>query len=131
MEAQLHTSSHKEIMPAHKWWTQKVNLPRPDMSFTRRKIVDLAANKDGGAHVAPFVPESYDVLSTDGGWKWVSVVNGEEQETPITNVQLLMLRQMGHEVLYSPSLMELAGGSVSKLVEVLAKEEAQALGRSQ
>ncbi len=127
MTAQLHTSIHKEQMPAYRWYQQKVSLPLPDMSFTRKKIVELAANKDGGAHVAPFVPETLDVLSTDGGWKSVAIVDGEEQETPVTDMQLLMLRQMGHEVLYSTSLMELAGGSVSKLVEVLAQEEAKAL----
>lgn len=127
IEAQLHTSTHQEIIPAHKWWAQKVRLPRADMVFTRSRIVDLAANKDGGAHVAPFVPESYDVLSSDGNTKWVSMVDGAQQEAPITNLQLLMLRQMGHEVLYSESLMKLAGGSASKLADVLAKEKAKGL----
>lgn len=101
-------------IPASRWWEQIVQIVADEAAGTRnvyrrRDVIMGIANKDGGAHLAELIPESYDVLSRPGGIITLTTEYEDSTtiETPIAGVHLAMLRQMAYEVLNSPALLDL------------------------
>ena len=66
-----------------------------------------AANKDGGAHVDHTLTPEYEKL-IDDHWYLATTKGGVETKVPFTEMHLLMLRQIGYELLNSPELTRLA-----------------------
>ncbi len=81
------------------WWDGVfVVKDRHGETFTRKKLVLSAANKDGGAHVDPQLDEAYANLSRFNalGWK----VFRKDIEDDFSNSPVLpSIRQIAHEVL--------------------------------
>lgn len=98
----------KEI-PFTKWWNQMV-FKEHKIELSRRKIVLVASNQDGGAHVDSKLNEDYQWLTQDGAYATVSGCNkkGIPWTIKIRGAHFVSLRQMAHEVLSSSQLLELA-----------------------
>jgi hypothetical protein len=79
------------------WWNAPVMLDSERNVWTRKDIVLIVANKDGGAHVDSKLPEKYWKLTrTDSsGWKWT--VNGNSVD--VKDAVFAAVRQMAHEVM--------------------------------
>ncbi len=94
---------------ADHWWNQIVYVLDSSTRLSRRDIVLAAANKDGGAHVDANLTPDYQRLASDGAiGSYVLKVEGNEQRRPVTDVHLVCIRQMAHEILASPELRALA-----------------------
>ena len=69
---------HLQLVPLKQWWTRPV-LVFPDgngqrVSFSRKKLLLVLANQEGGAHVDPDVPPAYEKFVVDGAVPFI--VNG-------------------------------------------------------
>jgi hypothetical protein len=105
-------------IPALRWWEQIVEIKGDEMDnpgrhvYRRKDVVTGVANHDGGAHLASQIPESYDMLSRPGGIVRINMgTEDDNEEIPIAGVHLAMLRQIAHEVLHSPALLDLTDPS--------------------
>jgi hypothetical protein len=102
-------------LKAEDWWNQTiVVLPRgSDRRVSRKDIVLVAANKDGGAHVDASLTPQYDALKERGGtlqlvcWK----IDGVESKIEFEDIHAYLIRQMAYELLTSPALLALAAES--------------------
>lgn len=65
--------------------------------LTRKQLILIAANQDGGAHIDPALDEVYASLSRKNSLLWVANVGGEEH--PIPKADRAAIRQIAHEVL--------------------------------
>jgi hypothetical protein len=79
------------------WWSKIVIRDREGRQLTRRDLVLVVANQDGGAHVDPALDEEYASLSRDNtlglyGSRHTYLI-------PLTGVELVSIRQIAHEVL--------------------------------
>jgi hypothetical protein len=93
--------------PLSKWWDQVVMVLN-SQRITRRDIVLVAANKDGGAHVDANLTPEYGALAKDGAvGSFVYATQGQRMETPIQHAHLVWLRQLGYELLHSSDLLKL------------------------
>lgn len=108
----LGDSFYRAEIPASRWWEQIVEIVSGETEkhvYRRKDVITGIANKDGGAHVAEMIPESYDILSKPGGLVKIVIGYGENpHEVPIVGVHLAMLRQMAYEVLNSQALLKLS-----------------------
>ena len=81
-----------------KWWTGNVVLSDSKQNkFTRKDLILIGSNKDGGAHVDSKLDDIYAKLSRENSIGWTSVINGIEK--PLSDPHLFSIRQMGHEIL--------------------------------
>jgi hypothetical protein len=80
------------------WWNNAV-IKTVDRTYSRRELVLLLANKEGGAHVNPSITAHYEILKSQGS----GVVSFKEGEDPIpmTKEEHVCLRQITHELLES------------------------------
>lgn len=94
------------------WWNQTiVVLPSgTDRRVSRKDIVLVAANKDGGAHVDEKLTPQYEALKQRGGTMQflVTRIDGVETKTEFQDIHSHLIRQMAYELLNSPALMALA-----------------------
>jgi len=99
-------------LPARQWWEQVVEVGVEEEEtyvFRRKDVISGVANKDGGAHLASLIPDSYDVMSKPGGLVTITIgAEGDTEDIPIVGVHLAMLRQIAYEVLNSPAMYRLA-----------------------
>ena len=103
----LDRAPYQVEVPLQKWWAQVVYVVGPG-PMTRKDLVLAAANKDGGAHVDAALTAEYESLFT-----MYQRVAADGGETPVTDVQLVGLRQLGFELLHSPELRALLHESAS------------------
>lgn len=107
----LEHSRFKTLLPANDWWNQVVMILDAQTRLSRKDIVCVAANKDGGAHVDEKLTKEYAQLTADGaiGGFVYRNLDGTHFE-PITNAHFVCLRQMGYEILNSPDLVNMIPG---------------------
>lgn len=99
-------SRRATFLPVEDWWNQCVyRISEGDV--TRRHIVLGAVNKDGGAHVDPNLTREYEALCK-GIFSVGFATPQESIDTSLPNSHLTDLRQMGHELLNSPDLINIA-----------------------
>ncbi len=91
--------------PLSDWWDQVVCDTDPDTQ-TRKTIVLVAANKDGGAHADLAIPSGYARLAAPGFI--TKMADNEGFNQPIVDAHYVALRQMGYELLNSPQLISMA-----------------------
>jgi hypothetical protein len=107
----LGDTDYKVEFPANRWWEHIVHVVGNGGDrhvYCRKDVVAGIANKDGGAHLADSIPESYDVMSRPGGIITVTIGSeGATEDVPVAGVHLAMLRQIAYEVLNSPALVAL------------------------
>jgi hypothetical protein len=92
---------------AQDWWEQVVFILDESTWVSRKDVVLVAANKDGGAHVDPSLTPFYVRLMKSGDLGYF--VDERGRQAPISGHHFVALRQIGYEVLASPSLVALAG----------------------
>lgn len=104
----LDESSCLRSLPFAEWWEEPVIKLHTGELFSRRDLVLLVANQDGGAHVDPEIDEKYDKL-TKSGAGWASVGMGDP--IPIVELEKVSMRQIAWEVLASltPALNRMTG----------------------
>lgn len=85
-------------VPFESWWNGPVFAHPDGVALSRRDVVLHMANKDGGAHVDPVLPDDfYKLLIGDFAlWRHVAF-NGEQ--LAVKHVERHAIRQIAHEVL--------------------------------
>ena len=80
------------------WWNKNVIGDKPENQFTRKDLVLILANKEGGAHVDPSLKEEWYELTrlNSSGWEYTSE-DGSSQ--PVEGVEKYSMRQIAFEVL--------------------------------
>jgi hypothetical protein len=86
--------SRKEVS-FEEWWNKPVFLDRDRSVLTRREVVLIAANQDGGAHVDPALDTRYAELAAGLGWVAVEGGVARIMEAPDRAAN----RQIAHEML--------------------------------
>jgi hypothetical protein len=85
------------FLPFQQWWTMPVIRDSAAQLFNRSDIVRLVANKDGGAHVDPKLPNNYAQLHSVATFGWrVTGPDGALLDVRISPV-LPSLRQIAEE----------------------------------
>lgn len=111
----LDDSPRNEQVDLHTWWSGEriLKLSKSDEFVTRRDLVLAAANKDGGAHVDAPRGREYERLEAGLG---VQIEVGRTDGTcaliTLRFANLAALRQIGHEILTSKDLVEIAGSAI-------------------
>lgn len=97
----------KKMVLAPQWWEEPV-LFHKQKTFTRRQIVLVAANKDGGAHTEDVAHADVDILR-EGFWQEIfKKTDGTQEVRPVANNHFPLLRHFAEELLLSPELVKLA-----------------------
>lgn len=105
MSPALGRGSQFAELPFRSWWSQVV-LVNNAKRFSRRDIVLMAVNRDGGAHVDATLP-SHEQGLVEGIWHRATREDLSDGAL-VPNHHYLYLRQIGYEVLASPGLCALA-----------------------
>ncbi|WP_461516962.1 hypothetical protein [Porticoccus sp.] len=96
---------NKQI-PLDNWWNQIAFILDDSLRLTKRDIVLVASNKDGGTHVDSSIPAAYEELIKFGNEPTITTPQGNTYDGAKTvNAHFTALRQMGHELLNSPELI--------------------------
>jgi len=82
--------------PFDDWWSG-VLTDFADNVLSRERLINIAANQDGGAHVDPGIDEDYAGLSRDNGLGLLQATAAGE--IPMPNPVPATIRQIAHEVL--------------------------------
>jgi hypothetical protein len=85
------------LLPFSDWWNAPVFIDNARNLLTRKNLVLIAANQDGGAHVDPALDERYDRLSHENALGYIAVENGTAR--PMEGPEKAAIRQIAHEVL--------------------------------
>jgi hypothetical protein len=108
----LDDGKRKEQIPWQQWWSVEpiLALIETKEPITRRQLVLACANKDGGAHVDEIKPREYERLEEGLGIEVIVRFRGrtEPEQVKLRNANVAALRQIGHEILASPDLADLA-----------------------
>lgn len=83
------------------WWDKIVLKDSVDNIYSRGYLIQILANKEGGAHVDPKLEADYVNLSKYNslGWKSVSRRGDVITEADMGNPVLVSMRQIGYEVI--------------------------------
>ena len=104
-QAPLDALSPGRINPPLKfepWWTQQVMFDVTETALSRKDIVMILSNKEGGAHVDPELDFKYESFVTRNGLWWMTGEPESSQERPFGSNPLAMaMRQITHEFLRS------------------------------
>lgn len=91
------------------WWNKPV-IKTADRMYSRRELVLILANKEGGAHVDPALTTDYEKLKNQGSGV-VFFKDGEDPK-PMTKEEHACLRQIAHELLESLEAIQLGAAPV-------------------
>jgi hypothetical protein len=86
-----------KLTPFDTWWAAPVFVGKDRKMLTRKDLVLIAANQDGGAHVDPALDKKYDGLSKLNSMGLVAVENGKAR--PMEGPERAAIRQIAHETL--------------------------------
>ncbi len=82
-----------------RWWRRNtVYKDNLENTFTRRDLVLIVADKEGGAHIDPELDQAYANLAKFNSLGWKVYVQGEEKYF-VNRPVLPSIRQIAHEVL--------------------------------
>jgi hypothetical protein len=102
----LSNTNKSRFISVAEWWERE---PIYDFANTgmvsRKRLVLIAANKDGGAHVDSTLPNEYERIKS--GEPWTAHAGSTGEKLNLDNGHLASLRQMGHEVINSPQILGL------------------------
>jgi hypothetical protein len=85
-------------VPFDEWWEQLVLEDAEGNQFTRKRFILLAANKDGGAHVDPALPDPLAALNLRNSGGWFISNNDGPFEPYESSPFLVTARQIGIEL---------------------------------
>jgi hypothetical protein len=92
-------------LPVEEWWNQIIRVQGGN-KLSRRDMVLTLANQDGGAHVDSKVDANYQDFN-----KYPTIIHTMPDGTKshgFNETSLIVMRQIGFEVLNSPELMDMA-----------------------
>lgn len=108
----LERSKHRKEVPFHVWWKKEriIEINSGQDVCNRRDLVRAAANKDGGAHVDKSLDPIYSKALEGAGISVVPrFITGEHgEQVPTQGIHFASIRQIGFEVLNSPSIQRMA-----------------------
>lgn len=79
------------------WWITPVFIDNQGRQLTRRDLVLICADQDGGAHVDTSVDESYFDLEFENSMGWKAIVGGEN--VSLNRPGRVAIRQVAHETI--------------------------------
>jgi hypothetical protein len=79
------------------WWNEVVIKDGAGRKITRRQLILVAANQDGGTHVDADIDEAYEALARSNSLGWVAFDG--ISESPMAQAEGVSIRQIGWEVL--------------------------------
>jgi hypothetical protein len=83
------------------WWREPLWRDKRNVNFNREALVLALANKDGGAHVDPTLPEDYDALSRGNSLGITRAPTIDGPGVDLTTPVPAAVRQVGHELVRS------------------------------
>lgn len=86
-------------VPFDQWWSTSVFVDDKKQRLSRRDLVLIAADQDGGAHVDPSLDETYARLSRENSMRWTVV--GPAGTVSMLGPERAAIRQIAHEVIKS------------------------------
>ena len=95
--AMLDDVPHKAWLPFEEWWEEVIFIDKQDESMTRRDLITIAANQDGGAHVDPTLDATYERLAKKNSLGWIYMAGGDSGPIPLP--ERAAIRQVAHEAL--------------------------------
>lgn len=104
--AALDDATDENFVSVTEWWGQVVHVF--GHTYSRKDIVLLAANQDGGAHVDPKPSDKLQSLRVGVGRLTTAAATGETFVGELRDSHFAILRQLGYEVLHSPDVIEAA-----------------------
>lgn len=112
MEPKLSAATRSQEIDFDAWWNQEIVyvflLASQSVRLSRKRLVLVAANQDGGAHVDAQLDRQYEALESGAGWMMTrNPDDGPPEKLPLRNGHLAALRQIGYEILHSPALLAL------------------------
>ncbi|MBN1141694.1 MAG: hypothetical protein JXB25_07885 [Deltaproteobacteria bacterium] len=99
----LENHDSSEVTVAEKWWNELVLINQT--AFSRKDIVLVAANEDGGAHVEPKPSAKTKNLKASQG-KFIIKRGFQQVSKELIEHHLPIIRQIGYEVLHSKMLLQ-------------------------
>jgi hypothetical protein len=92
--------NNEKLVTFDEWWDKIIFVDKEHNAITRRELVLCIADQDGGAHVDPYLDETYARLSRQNslGW-WVG--DGKLSRPPTGKPALVAIRQIAHELFKS------------------------------
>jgi hypothetical protein len=97
--AMLDDVPYKNWLTFEQWWEEVIFVDKQGDTMTRRDLVTVAANQDGGAHVDPGLDETYERLAKRNSLGWTYTAAGETGPIPLA--ERAAIRQVAHELLVS------------------------------
>ena len=79
------------------WWNKPVFVDTQHRQLSRKQLVLVAANQDGGAHVDSKLDGTYAALSKENALGWI--INDVKGERPMEGPEKAAIRQIAHETL--------------------------------
>jgi len=113
----LENTSKKTLLHIDEWKNEEIIMIDGE-PLTREDVIQVTANKDGGAHVAVKPNTKLKLLRKSQGKLSISD-GGRVIEKNLTNIHFIILRQIAFEVLSSRSLYDLNG--IKYVPEVVPK----------
>jgi hypothetical protein len=80
------------------WWNQIIIIDQKKNKFSRKDLILIVSNQDGGAHVDPKLDAAYADLTKFNSLGWVLISDNREKSFSI-GPELANIRQICHEVL--------------------------------
>ena len=137
--AMLDDMPFKVQMDFDTWWTSPVFKDTKSNLLSRKDLVLIAANQDGGAHVDPEIDEVYHDLARSNSLGWMAT-DGTSQ-TAMGGPERAAIRQIAHELLKTlkPGYQKVpkhdagafVGGTVFKKVEGGVANPPRKMGRNE
>lgn len=94
-------STEPVLVPYHRWLTDPI-AKAEGRTWSREDLIRHVADKDGGAHVDPSLPEPFHNLSRNNSMGWyASSADTQDPAPPKNRYDLTAIRQIGHEMLMS------------------------------
>jgi hypothetical protein len=85
------------LLPFSDWWNAPVFIDNARNVLSRKDLVLIAANQDGGTHVDPALDERYDRLAHENALGYTAIDDGIAR--PMEGPEKAAIRQIAHEVL--------------------------------
>ncbi|MGJ8636116.1 MAG: hypothetical protein ACSHX5_04675 [Phycisphaerales bacterium] len=96
--APLDLSGYRKNVTFKEWWDDPVIGNSVEMTYSRKKLILEACNKDGGAHVDPKLTEQYRNLC-DGSLLNIFDISNQSEVKLMADAEKHSVRQIAHELL--------------------------------
>lgn len=93
------TTAH--LVSVTEWGSQIVLTDSKRKTYRRKDLIDLLANKDGGAHVDAEIPDELSPLKSENISGWIVTSSNGSEKPPDNNVVYASMRQIAFEMLQS------------------------------